>query len=290
MTALFMVIKVIAALILAPVVGGLLVGLDRIISARMQRRRGPPLLQPFWDVLKLLQKEATTVNTMTRFFTTFYLCFIAFTTVLLLVGSDILLCVFAFTLSCLFFVIVGYSSYSPFGFTGTERELLQIMCYEPMILLVAFGFFKVLGTFYVSGVFGQSSPAIIKLPLLFLGLLYVLTIKLRKSPFDLSMSHHGHQEIVKGITTELTGVCMSMVEVAHWFEVIFALGLVYMFIAFSAPYSWILGLAVCFAVYLLEIVIDNVFARVRWQLAIKTSWIVTAVCGGINIFALNFIK
>ena len=290
MTVLIMTSKVIAALVLAPLAGGLLVGLDRVITARMQRRKGPPLLQPFWDVAKLRQKQSTTVNTMTRFFTTFYLCFIAFTTVLLLVGSDILLCVFAFTLSCLFFVIVGYSSYSPFGFTGTERELLQIMCYEPMILLVAFGFFKVLGTFYVSGVFSQPSPAIIRMPLLFLGLCYVLTIKLRKSPFDLSMSHHGHQEIVKGITTELTGICMAMVEVAHWFEVVFSLGLVYLFIAYAAPYSWALALVVCLAVYFLEIVIDNAFARIKWRLAIKSSWIVTAVFGGLNILALNYIK
>ena len=37
----------IAYLVLAPVVGGLLAGMDRIITARMQRRVGPPLLQPF---------------------------------------------------------------------------------------------------------------------------------------------------------------------------------------------------------------------------------------------------
>ena len=47
------IISGIAYLILAPVIGGLLAGLDRKISARMQRRVGPPVLQPFYDFFKL---------------------------------------------------------------------------------------------------------------------------------------------------------------------------------------------------------------------------------------------
>ena len=47
------IISVIAYLILAPLAGGLLAGLDRKLSARMQRRVGPPFLQPFYVVLKL---------------------------------------------------------------------------------------------------------------------------------------------------------------------------------------------------------------------------------------------
>ena len=44
------VVIVLAYLILAPLIGGLLDGLDRIISARMQRRKGPSILQPFYDL------------------------------------------------------------------------------------------------------------------------------------------------------------------------------------------------------------------------------------------------
>ena len=50
------IISGIAYLILAPVIGGLLAGLDRKISARMQRRVGPPVLQPFYDFFKLWDK------------------------------------------------------------------------------------------------------------------------------------------------------------------------------------------------------------------------------------------
>ena len=52
-------VSVILYLILAPFVGALLDGISRIISARMQGRKGPPLLQPFYDLLKLFQKHST---------------------------------------------------------------------------------------------------------------------------------------------------------------------------------------------------------------------------------------
>ena len=290
MSIVFPIVKAAAILIIAPLIGGLLSGLDRVVTAKMQRRKGPPLFQPFYDVVKLLQKEATTVSTTTRFFVTLSLCFNIFTVVLFGMGADLLLCIFAFTLACIFFVIAGYSSYSPYSFVGTERELIQIMCYEPMILLTAFGYYRAVGSFDAYAVFQLQSPVIVKLPFIFFGLLFVLTIKLRKSPFDLSMSHHGHQEIVKGITTELTGICLAMVEIAHWFETVFALGLVYLFFAYSTPLSQIIALVVCFIVFLLETLIDNVCARVKWKMAIKTSWIVIGVTGGINFLLLSFLN
>lgn len=287
---LLIIIKIIAALVVVPFIGGILSGLDRKVSAKMQKRKGPPLLQPFYDVIKLLQKEATTVSFSTRFFITLCMCFSIFTVLLFILGADLLLCIFAFTLGCIFFVIAGYSSYSPYSFIGTERELIQIMCYEPMILMTAFGFYEAVGSFNVYDVFYLEAPIIVQLPFIFLGLLYVLTIKLRKSPFDLSMSHHGHQEIVKGITTELTGVCLAMVEITHWFETIFALGLVYLFFVYSSSVSWIVAVVLCFFIFLFEVAIDNAFARTKWKRAIQVSWIVTGLAAGINFLILNLLK
>ena len=66
----------IAYLILAPVIGGLLAGLDRIITARMQRRVGPPLLQPFYDVLKLTEKQEIAVNLVQDFYVGGFLLFV----------------------------------------------------------------------------------------------------------------------------------------------------------------------------------------------------------------------
>lgn len=56
------VIGALLYLLLAPLLGGLLSGLDRKISARMQRRVGPPLLQPFYDFGKLWDKQPIAVN------------------------------------------------------------------------------------------------------------------------------------------------------------------------------------------------------------------------------------
>lgn len=49
-----LILKIIAIILLTPIAGGLLTGMDRVITARMQGRQGPPLLQPFYDVLKLI--------------------------------------------------------------------------------------------------------------------------------------------------------------------------------------------------------------------------------------------
>ena len=66
------IIPILIYLLLAPIIGGLLDGIDRKISARMQGRIGPPLLQPFYDVRKLLHKQKISVNKSQSFL---ILCF-----------------------------------------------------------------------------------------------------------------------------------------------------------------------------------------------------------------------
>ena len=279
---------VIAYIVLAPLVGGLLNGLDRVISARMQGRVGPPLLQPFYDVLKLLNKESVTVNRLQNFYVYCFFVFMVLAGSVFMSGGDLLLVIFALTLANIFFIVGGYSTNSPYSHVGAQREILQMMAYEPMVLLTAIGFYAVTGSFAVSNILQASSPAIITMPLLFVGFLYVLTIKLRKSPFDLSTSHHGHQEIVKGITTEYSGRGLAFIEITHWYETIFILGFVYLFFAWGAAVSPLVALLVTAAAYFLEIVIDNTFARVKWQLALKSSWIVALAAGFINLFIILY--
>ena len=57
MDILIFILRLIGIIVLSPIVGGLMAGIDRKISARMQGRTGPPILQPFYDVLKLMKKE-----------------------------------------------------------------------------------------------------------------------------------------------------------------------------------------------------------------------------------------
>lgn len=283
------IISVVAYLILAPIVGGLLAGIDRRISARMQGRFGPPILQPFYDLFKLMEKEPITVNRVQDFYVACFLIFIIITGCFFFAGGDLLLIIFTLTLASLFLVVAAFSSNSPYAQVGAERELLQMMAYEPMVLLTAVGFYLVNGSFNVADIVTSDVMALKLLPGVFLGFVFILTLKFRKSPFDLSLSHHGHQELVKGITTEFSGKTMALIELAHWYENVFLLGFVYLFIAHAAPWSPIVAVLVCLATYFVEILIDNNYARMKWQIAINSSWIVTITLGFVNLLVLYLI-
>ena len=56
------IIIAIAYVVLAPLIGGFLEGIDRKLSARMQGRIGPSILQPFYDVHKLFNKQVIGVH------------------------------------------------------------------------------------------------------------------------------------------------------------------------------------------------------------------------------------
>jgi ech hydrogenase subunit B len=271
---------------LAPLVGGLVAGIDRIVTARMQGRVGPPLLQPFYDVGKLFEKENLVVTASQNFYVLSYLVFIVVSGALFFAGEDMLLIIFAFTLAHIFLVLGGYSSYSPYSFIGAERELIQIIAYEPMIILAAVGMYMVSGSFYVGAIAFSQNPLILYLPGVFLGFLMVLTIKLRKSPFDLSTSHHAHQELVKGITTEFTGSNLAKIEIAHWYENVFLLGFIFLFFAFSIP----IAIAVIIFVYFVEILIDNTFSRVKWQFTLRSAWIIAGMLGLVNLAVLYYLS
>ena len=107
------VISIIAYLILAPIVGGLLAGLDRKFSAKMQRRVGPPVLQPFYDVFKLFEKEDQTVTKVQDFYVLIFVVFVIVSGAIFFGGGDMLLVIFTLTLASAFLIIAAYSSNSP---------------------------------------------------------------------------------------------------------------------------------------------------------------------------------
>lgn len=289
MQILITVIGCIVFAVLAPIVGCLLAGLDRKISARMQGRVGPPILQPYYDVRKLLEKDHVAVNSSEGVYVTFALLFAIVAGGIFFTGGNLLLCIFIITLSSFLFIIAAYSSRSPYAEVGAERETMQVMAYEPMVLLMAVAFFLATGSFNVVAVFDVDVPVITTIWLVFLGFLFILTIKLRKSPFDLSYSHHAHQELVKGITTEMSGPTLAKVEIMHWCESVLFLGWVGMFFVWGNPVSIVLGVVVALAAYFLEIWIDNNFARVKWQALLSSAWIVALVAGGVNIGVLMYL-
>ncbi len=251
----------------------------------MQGRVGPPILQPFYDVMKLLEKQTVVVNHAQAYYVFCFLLFMVLTGALFFMGGDLLLVVFALTVASIFLVLAGYSPNSPYSTIGAERELLQMMAYEPMLLLMVLGMYQSAHSFHVQSILTAPHPLLYALPGAFLGFIFILTIKLRKSPFDLSTSHHGHQELVKGLTTEFSGTQLAMIEVGHWYENILLLGLVYLF--FAAFSLWI-ALAATLAVYLFEILIDNSYARLTWQFTLRSAWGVAALLGAGNILFLFY--
>lgn len=279
-------IGILAFLILGPIIGGLLAGADRVLTARMQSRQGPPLLQPFYDIFKLWEKKGTVVH---GFQTLYIWCFFTFVLIggaVFFSGGDLLVCVFALTVGAVFFVIAANSANSPYSNIGAERELLQMMAYEPMLLLAVMGFYMLTDSFRVEDIVVSDLPTLAYLPGVFIGFLFILTIKLRKSPFDLSSSHHGHQELVKGITTDMSGRDLAVVEITHLYENTIILG--YIFLFFSWLPLWA-SIPLSVAIYFLEVYVDNTNARLKWQQTVKSSWIVAGTFGAVNLLVISLI-
>ena len=94
---------------------------------------------------------------------------------------------------------------------------------------------------------------------------------------------------MKGVTTEMSGKTLALVEVMHWCENILFMLWVALFFIWGNPASIILALVVVAVVYFFEIWIDNNFARVKWQTMLTSAWVVALVAGGINIAFLAYL-
>ncbi len=267
------------AIIAAPIVGGLLTGIDRKITARMQNRFGPPLLQPFYDFFKLLGKQGIAVNQTQMVYVMGHLFFAVGAFIMLVLKQDLLMLMFILAFSAVSLIMGAMSVRSPYSKIGAQREIMQMMAYEPVLLLMVVGVYKATGSFMISEIFNHEQPLLLSLPLVFLAFLFVLTIKLRKSPFDFSTSHHGHQELIKGLTTEFSGTQLALIELTHWFDLVLLLGLITLF--FAQP-IWV-GILIALASYFCEIVIDNISARVTWQWMVKVTWVAGIGAALVNI-------
>jgi Formate hydrogenlyase subunit 4 len=279
-----------AFVILAPLVGGLLDGVDRKITARMQGRVGPPILQPFYDVIKLMNKQLLDVERMQGLIILSFLFFMIFTGALFFAGVDMLLCMFALSTAEMFLILAATITHSPYSYIGSQRELMQMFCYEPMILLVPIGFYLATGSFKAIGTIMSATSPIIYTPGFFIAFIVVLTIKFRKSPFDFSTSHHAHQEVIKGITTEMVGIRYAFMTIAEWYETVFLLAIVGLYFVNQNWWSYLIGLAVILAVYFFEILIDNTSARVKWGTMLRISWASTLIFCGINLLILDVMR
>ena len=284
------VVFVLAYLILAPFLGALLYGVDRIISARMQRRKGPGLLQPFYDLGKLFSKEMIAVNDVQFLLNLSYLVILMIAGCMLFAGADLLMVLFILSTADMFLIMAASSDSSPYANMGASREMLQMMAYEPLTLLIAVGFYLTTGSFQVSDIIRADTSAVLWMPGLLVGFMFTAAIKFRKSPFDLSTSHHAHQEMVKGLTTEMSGTTLAIMNIAEYYEMVLLFGIFSLFFINSTWWSWIVAILICGVIFFMETLWDNISARVKWKTLLYSCWVVTLVAGVVNILILMLDK
>lgn len=149
--------------------------------------------------------------------------------------------------------------------------MIQMMAYEPLTLIVAVGFYLSTGSFHVGDIVQAPVSAIVFMPGMLLGFMFTAAIKFRKSPFDLSTSHHAHQEMIKGLTTEMSGTTLAIMNIAEYYEMILIFGIFGLFIVNENWWSWPLAVVVCLIIYFLEILWDNASARLNWKRHFKAA-------------------
>jgi formate hydrogenlyase subunit 4 len=208
-------------------------GIDRKISAHMQGRIGPPIIQPFRDVKKLFVKEniipenaipwifnlvpllglASTISIL------LYLPLGGFTPVLT-TGGDLILILYLLLFPSLALVIGGFSSGSPYAIVGAQREMATMIAYEfPLAIIIVslawklsqlgstnvFALTTIAGTPIWNAVIGPLG--FIGFAILLLALIIVTPAELSKIPFD---APEAETEIAGGLLVEYSGRNLAM--------------------------------------------------------------------------------
>lgn len=273
-------ITAIVTVIVAPFIGGFLAGIDRRITARLQGRFGPPILQPFYDFFKLLGKSRIVTSRMQLVWIYGYLVLMITALLMLVLKQDILLLMFILGFAGICFALGGFSSKSPYSHIGANRELMQMLSYEPVLLLLAIGVYAMNGSFMISAIYANPLPLLARLWPIFIALLVILTIKLRKSPFDIATSHHAHQELIKGVMTEFSGPCYALIQLTEWYEIVLLLAIVSLF--YANP-LWA-GIVIALVCYGIEMFVDNIAARMTVGWMVRFVWAV-----GLTLCILNLL-
>jgi len=271
------------AIFIAPLIGGLLTGLDRMLSARMQGRKGPPLLQPFYDVLKLFAKQGSTCTKFQSIAVWVLFVSAVLSLCLLATQQDLVAILYVLGLGSVAFIMSAFSIRSPYGQLGAQREVMQLLVFEPLLLFFVIGLYLQTGSFMVSEILNYNEPLLLRMPMFFITMVMVILIKMRKSPFDISATaHHPHQEVVQGPLTEMSGPTLALVELAHWYEFVLLLGLVGLLWVSSPVIAVVLALAALFC----SIVVDNLTARMTWMWMLEIGWTFGLGMAVVNLVAI----
>lgn len=222
-----------AVLFLSLLLAMLYDGVDRVVHARMQRRLGPPYLQPFYDLMKLFVKEnivprravpwvfnSAPVLAVTAVLLVFLYVPMGSMPPILGTSGDVILIVYLFALSAVAMVAGGFASGSPYANIGAQREMVLMMSYEvPLsIVVTTMAYFAYkngmpgepfsLSTFVAMPIWGVADwIGILGLFALFLALMAVVPAEVGKVPMDIA---EAKTEILEGLISEYSGRNLAM--------------------------------------------------------------------------------
>jgi len=211
-------------------------GIMRKIAARMQNRIGPPIHQPFYDVIKLFAKESITPEQAKAGFSLWPVVAVVSAIIAGLMtpmantaplnnSSDIIVLIYFLALSSAAIYMAGFASSNPFGVTGAIRGITQMIAYElpsiiailvPIIALMNYN--GMLNYLSLSAINQFQSVESYGLWLIWVyplaGITFLITIlaKIELPPFH---TPNAHQEIVGGYSAEFTGSRLAMIEMTH---------------------------------------------------------------------------
>ncbi len=217
-----------AALILglAPLVTGII----RKVKALLQSRRGPPVLQPYYDLRKLFRKssvissDASWITSVTPF-----VCMIAMMVAALLVpvfitasfGSlgDLIVVVYLFATARFFMALAALDAGSTFGGMGSSREMMISAIIEPAILLSIFSAALIAGTTDLAGisqvlVLGGTDLLRPTLFLAFAAFFIATLAENARIPFDNPATHLELTMIHEAMLLEYSGKQLALMEMA----------------------------------------------------------------------------
>jgi len=217
----------------AALIGALLSWFDRKITARVQFRKGPPLLQPFYDFFKLLLVKETILPARgapglflaSPVFAVFGASLAGAFIMLPLLGintgfkGDLIVIFYLLTIPSLAYVMGALASGNPLAAVGASREMKLIMSYELTFLLVLAGIIvkadQSIDLYQVISMQQENSAFIGSLSgiLLFIPAIFCLQAKLAMVPFDMP---EAETEISDGIFIEYSGTPYAMIKLSKY--------------------------------------------------------------------------
>ena len=239
----------------------LVTGVVRKIKARLQSRRGPPVLQPYRDLSRLLRKEVVLAEDASWLFrVTPYLVFATtwvaaalvptFATGLMFSWAADLIVVIALLGSARFFLaLAGLDIGTSFGGIGSSREVMIASLAEPAMLLIVFTLALVAGSTQLSGVAAfMASPEVglrVSLALALIALVMVAIAENGRIPIDNPATHLELTMVHEAMVLEYSGRHLAMIELAASMKLLLYLSLL---MCLFAPWGLAAG-AFGFAAY-----------------------------------------